>query len=157
AYETGRVGDLLLLASEAKGFDWEIAGLRAVGRALFNIKAWPAARDTWEAIQGRIPDDREANELLGTVYQRLSEKAKTNQDRTDYLTRSNQAIRTVLEIKELPMRVRAEQYALLGRNEKSLWLGEWKDLAEGKREAALNSTFLVRSLEEYGEGFDVDL
>jgi hypothetical protein len=158
ALQTGRVGDLLLLASEAKGFDWEIAGLRAVGRALFNIKvARPAARDTWEAIRERLPEDREANELLGTIYQRLSETAKTNEEKTDHLTRSNQAIRTVLEIKQLPMRMRAEQYALLGRNEKSLWLGEWNDLAEGKREAALNSTFLVRSLEEYGEGFDVDL
>ena len=33
AQEARLVGDLLLLGSEARGFDWEIAGLRSVGRA----------------------------------------------------------------------------------------------------------------------------
>jgi hypothetical protein len=157
AYEAGRVGVLLLLASEAKGFHWEIAGLRAVGRALFNIKAWPAARDTWEAIREWLPEDREANEWLATIYQRLSEKAKSDEERSADLTRSNQAIRTVLAIEDLPMRLRAEHYALIGRNEKSQWLAEWKDRGEGKREAALGSSFLIRSFEGYADGFDVDL
>jgi len=157
AYEGRRIGDLLLLASEAKGFEWEIAGLRAVGRALFDIKAWPAARDTWESIREHLPEDREANEWLGTIYQRLSEKAQSDEARNVDLTRSNQAIRTVLAIKDLPMRLRAEHFALIGRNEKSLWRDEWKNRGEGKREAALGSSFLIRSFEGYAEGFDADL
>ena len=44
ATQKKELGDLELLAAEARGFEWEIEGLRLVGRAQFNLKAFEGAR-----------------------------------------------------------------------------------------------------------------
>jgi hypothetical protein len=157
ARDTKSVDDLLHLASEAKGLDWGVTGLRVVGRALLGINAMEAARDTWEEIRKQLPADQEANEQLGTIYQRLSVKATSVEERIRYLTRSDLAIRKVLSISDLPINVRAEQLLLLGRNAKSRWRYEWNDKGEGKRETALRSSWLRESFAEYSKGFDIDL
>src|SRR6185503_12566607 len=96
-------GDLELLAAEARGFEWEMEGLRLVGRAQFNSKAFEGARVTWEAIRNQDPLDVEANTQLGTIYQRLGD-----------LTSSDQALKRLLGRDELVRKSRAEVRALLG-------------------------------------------
>lgn len=51
------VGDLEMLAEEANGFNWKREGLRLVGRAQFNLKAFNSARRSWEGVRDFDPDD----------------------------------------------------------------------------------------------------
>ena len=110
-----QAGDLELLGAEARGLEWESEGLRVVGRAQFRLKAFKGARATWEAVRKFDPKDREANTLLGTIYQRLGD-----------LTRSDQALRRVLERKDVASYDRAEVHSLLGRNAKVQWKADWE-------------------------------
>ena len=72
----GQRGDLRLLAWEAQGFEWESEGLRLVGEAQFRLKAFPGARETFEVLRKANPADVHANLRLGTIYQKLAEKAR---------------------------------------------------------------------------------
>ena len=69
-----QAGDLLLWRVETRGFDWEIAGASVGGASRSSIStpcrplATPGRR--WK----QIPDDQEANEWLGTIYQRMAER-----------------------------------------------------------------------------------
>ena len=141
-------GDLELLAAEAHGFEWEIEGLRLVGRVQFNLKALDSARVTWEAVRRLDPMDTEANTLLGTIYQRMGD-----------LTGSNQALNRVLERKGLSRENRAEVHSLLARNAKTIWTNDWRRAAttEERQRQALMSPHLAESLEEYSEAFKEDL
>ena len=157
AKHTRRVGDLELLASEVESLSWEIPGLRPIGRALFELKAWEQAREVWESVTKLHPDDPEANEWLGTIYQRLAESTTSEERRISYLTRSNQVLQIVLAVKDLKERKRAEIHSLIGRNDKSKWLDQWKMAPDRKAELALGSAFLRDSFDAYNEGFHVDL
>lgn len=138
------LGDLELLASEAKGFDWGVEGLRVAGRAQFKLKAFHGARDTWEAVRGFNLQDLEANTLLGTIYQRLGD-----------LTRSDLAVNRVLDRVDVTGMDRAEALSLRARNAKTSWRDVWKDLPpEEQREEALRSPFLQKSLDAYAAAFD---
>ena len=144
-----RFGDLGLLASEAKGFYWEIEGLRAVGRAQFYAKDIKGAKNTWEAVRRSNREyDLEANLLLGTIYERLGK-----------LTESTQALERALSVKEIPKDKKAEAYALQGRNAKTQWRNEWEALADplAKPAAALRSGFLQDSFESYERAYEEDL
>lgn len=142
-----QAGDLELLGAEARGLEWESEGLRVVGRAQFRLKAFKGARTTWEAVRKFDPKDREANTLLGTIYQRLGD-----------LTRSDQALRRVLERKDVASYDRAEVHSLLGRNAKIQWKGDWERLpAEQQRQRALRSGFLEDSFKAYTGAFSEDL
>jgi hypothetical protein len=142
-----QAGDLELLGAEARGLEWESEGLRVVGRAQFRLKAFKGARTTWEAVRKFDPKDREANTLLGTIYQRLGD-----------LTRSDQALRRVLERKDVASYDRAEVHSLLGRNAKMQWKGDWERLpAEQQRQRALRSGFLEDSFKAYTGAFSEDL
>ena len=148
ATQQKELGDLELLATEARGFEWEIEGLRLVGRAQFNLKAFEGARATWEAVLKQYPLDEEANTLLGTIYQRLGD-----------LTRSDQALKRVLGRRDLDKEGRAEVRSLLGRNAKSYWTDDWRkaeSLTERQRRA-LMSPYLEESLEAYEAAFKEDL
>jgi tetratricopeptide (TPR) repeat protein len=141
-----QAGDLKLLQTELSGFQWEVEGLRVVGRAQFRKKANEAARDTWEAVRIFNPNDNEANTLLGTIYQRLGN-----------LTESNIALRRVLKSEQTAAE-RAEAQSLIGRNLKEKWKQEWVELpAEQKQAAALRSSFLEQAYEEYRKAFKEDL
>lgn len=140
-------GDLKLLQMEARGFQWEVEGLRIVGLAQVRRKAYEHARDTWELVHGCDPADTEANIRLGVIYQRLGS-----------LTESDRALRRVLEDGRATQAERAEAHSLLGRNLKEKWKAVWIDLpAAERRAAALRSPFLMQSYEEYKKGFLEDL
>lgn len=140
-------GDLALLANEVKGFEWELKGWRTVGRAQFDLKAFAAARVTWEAVRKLEPSDLDANILLGTIYERQRD-----------LTRSTQALTRALSNTSIKNADRAEVYALLARNAKSSWREEWEKEAPDKRTAkALQSPHLRDSIENYQQAFDEDL
>ena len=148
ATQKKELGDLELLAAEAGGFEWEMEGLRLVGRAQFNLKAFEGARVTWETIRNQEPLDVEANTLLGTIYQRLGD-----------LTSSDQALKRVLSRNGLDKEQRAEVRSLVGRNAKSHWTDEWRQsaaLPERQRRALL-SPYLDESLEAYEAAFKEDL
>ncbi|HYN85168.1 MAG TPA: tetratricopeptide repeat-containing protein [Pyrinomonadaceae bacterium] len=147
AEEHRRAGDLALLSYEVKGFEWEALGWRVVGRAQFALKAFPAARVTWERVLRLAPDDLEANITLGTIYERLGD-----------LTRSTQALERALDNKAATRNQRAEAYSLLARNAKTRWRGEWERAApEGRAAAALRSSHLRESFESYERAFGEDL
>jgi hypothetical protein len=148
ATRNGELGDLELLADEARGFEWEIEGLRLVGRAQFNLKAFEGARVTWEAVRKQDPLDIEANTLLGTIHQRLGD-----------LTSSDQALKRVLSRAGLQKENRAEVRSLLGRNAKSHWTNEWRKATSipDRQRRALMSPYLDESLEAYGAAFKEDM
>jgi tetratricopeptide repeat protein len=142
-----QAGDLELLGVEARGLEWESEGLRVVGRAQFRLKAFKGARATWEAVRKFDPRDREANTLLGTIYQRLGD-----------LTRSDQSLRRVFERNDVASYDRAEAHSLLGRNAKVQWKADWERLAaEQQRQRALRSGFLEDSFKAYAGAFNEDL
>ena len=105
-----QLGDLGLLAAEARGFEWEIEGLRLVGRAQFELKAHEGARATWEAVRGPRPVGPRSQHVLGTIYQRLGD-----------LTRSTQAVERALSRGGIEKYHRAELCSLIGRNAKTQW------------------------------------
>jgi hypothetical protein len=143
----GHEGDLELLSLEARAFDWASEGLRQVGRAQFDLKAWEGARDTWEAVRERLESDHEADLRLGTVYQRLGDVGA-----------SDLAVKRALADPDITDRERAEAYALLGSNEKTRWMSAWKAApADDKGERALGSHYLRQAQDYYSEGFASDL
>lgn len=140
-------GDLKLLQAEVTKFPWAVEGLRVIGRAQFSKKAYEYARDTWEAVRKYKPNDKEANNLLGTIYQRLCN-----------LTDSNIALQRVLKDKSTTQWERAEAHSLIGRNLKDKWKKQWENQpAEKQKEAALRSSLLRESYDEYKMGFIADL
>jgi hypothetical protein len=142
-----RLGDLRLLQKEAMSFQWQITGLRIVGRAQLKAKAYEHARDTWEAIRRDEPQDKEANIWLGTIYQRLKQP-----------DRATATLRRVLDNPATTAAERAEAHALLGRMRKDQWLSKWNAAPEGqRRQAALRSPLLTEAYTEYLDGFREDL
>jgi tetratricopeptide (TPR) repeat protein len=147
AESAGCRGDLRLLAHEARGCDWAGEGLRMVGRAQCNLRAYAGARETWEWLRDWRPDDIEANQKLATIYQRVGD-----------LTRSNQAIQRVID-SPLPSRWnRAEVLALRARNGKTKWRATFRDRAgSDARETALWAPELDEALQGYAEAYAQDL
>jgi hypothetical protein len=142
-----RLGDLGLLATESQYFPWALEGLRVVGREQFRLKAFKAARSTWEAVLSEHPDDVEANTWLGTIYERLRE-----------LTLSGQALRRVLDQPGVKGEKRAEALSLEARNAKTRWKAEWQSVSPERRATkALQSGFLEESYSSYWQAFEEDL
>ena len=147
AADARRAGDLALLSYEVKGMEWEIGGWRAVGRAQFKLKAWAAAKESWERVRAIEHDDPEANLLLGTVYERLGE-----------LMPSTIALERVRDNADAKPADLAEAYSLLARNEKTRWRNDWEGSPPEERSAAaLRSPHLLESFEYYERGFYEDL
>lgn len=140
-------GDLELFASEIRGLPWEREGLRAIGRAQFELKAHEGARLTWEALRALGQDDPEINSRLGTIYQRLGK-----------LTESDIALRRLTENPRCQGNDLAEALALLARNAKERWRAEWNAAAPADRRAsALASPLLFEAAEGYRRAFEADL
>ena len=153
AHEARLRGDLRLLASR-RALPWATEGLRAVGRAQFLINATAGATETFEWLIEKLPNDVEANQRLGTLYQRL---AKNNPNADEYLAKSNTAIQRVIDS---PVPISwdvAEAYALKARNIKARWLKrlEGKTGAEAQL-AALRAAELEGTIEAYDSGFAQD-
>jgi hypothetical protein len=167
-----RAGDLRLLAEEVRGFEWGSAGLRIVGDAQFQIKAFAGAKETFESLRGLDNNDFQANYRLGTIYQKLAATALGPDAKLDCITRSEQAINRVLartmppnDRDESPKESaerrfhRAEGHSLLGSNAKTRWIGDWQAAAapDAQRDAALRSPNLASSIQHYLDGFAEDL
>lgn len=137
-----------VLADEASRERWCIPGLRLVGRAQFDSNAHEHARITWERVRERFPNDTQANQLLGTIYQRLND-----------LAGSQAALERALEQRDLSAYDRAEVTALRGRNLKTRWQSAWSDEADlqKRQRAALASGLLLDAAIAYGNGFEEDL
>lgn len=141
-------GDLGLLGAEAEGFEWESEGFRTVGRAQYNLKAYKGAAATWESIRQIDSLDREANLVLATIFQRLGD-----------LRRSDGALRRVLDQRGIEPGVRAEAYALVGRNAKTRWKEAWsaEPNLPTRRENALRSPLLEDAYLAYFRAFSTHL
>ncbi len=148
---------LSVLAVECEGSLWEVEGLRLVGRAQFESNFVDGARQTWETIANRYPDDVEANTSLSTIYQRQNEP-----------TRSQQSLARVSRSKMLSVGRQSELRALEGRNLKEAWVASWdrpprdgdkdKDKALAHRQhAALLSPLLQLAADAFFDAFKLDL
>ena len=146
---------LSVLAVECEGTLWEVEGLRRVGRAQFESNFVDGARQTWETIANRYPDDVEANTSLSTIYQRQNEP-----------TRSQQALARVSRSKMLSVGRQSELRSLEGRNLKEAWVASWDrpyregeaDTALAQRQrAALLSPLLQLAADAYLGAFKLDL
>ncbi len=147
ATRTRLMGKLALLGYEARGSLWEVEGLRIVGREQFRAKAFESAGSTLENLRTIDPLDREANLLLGTIYQRLGD-----------LAQSEVALRRVAGHPDSSPKERAEAFSLLGRNLKTQWRDAWATLPPPRRRAqALRSPLLMQSYDAYLKGFRQDL
>jgi hypothetical protein len=140
-------GYLQMLSAEVDGFAWTNMGLRLIGNAQFRLKDWQGAKATWEAVRKYDDMDLEANTLLGTVFQRLSD-----------LVQSDQALQRALQDEKVSSWDRSEIRALMARNAKTLWEADWRELQEidTVQETALSSPHLDRSLDLYRKGFVED-
>jgi hypothetical protein len=145
ARSSNRPGDLALLAAEARGFDWEREGLRTVGLSQVDINAYGGARDTWELVRAYDERDIEANERLATIYHRLGDA-----------TRSDQAVDRGLSHPALDPAHRSRLLNLKARNTRARWRQSWLE-ADDPRSAALASSLLLESLEQYLQAFREDL
>ena len=136
----GRLG---LLGWEARGFTWELQGQRLVGRSLFELRSFAAARLVWEQVRRAYPVDAEANLTLATIYQRLRD-----------LPASDQAIDRVLNNPLAIRKERAEAFSLRGRNEKTRLMkaAAAPTMVERQRKS-LRSPSLRRSYENYRLGY----
>jgi tetratricopeptide (TPR) repeat protein len=147
AFNRKQIGLLGLLAMEAQDFFWASEGLRLVGRAQFDLKAHREARETWEELYKLNPAEPEANQRLGTIYQRLGN-----------LDASDQSLQRVLSNKRVAPQERAEALSLMGRNIKDRWRSSWTELAGEKAAvAAFESPELLKACEKYKQGFQEDL
>ena len=141
-------GKLRLLAHEVSTFEWDQEGLQLVGDVQFKLRAFPGARETFEALRSASPDNIHANLRLGTIYQRLtlSEPAERKEE---LLTRSDQAIRRVLAA-PCSAGDKVEAYCLLGSNAKTRWIADFADAASQARlVAALRSPHFKAMLDCY--------
>ena len=147
ASKARQLGLLGLLAMEAKDFFWASEGLRLIGRAQFNLKAHREAKATWEELYRLNPSEPEANQRLGTIYQRLGD-----------LDASDQALQRVLSYKRVERPERAEALSLIARNIKDRWRSSWSGTT-GLRVAseALTSPDLLKAYEQYRKGFQENL
>jgi MinD-like ATPase involved in chromosome partitioning or flagellar assembly len=138
--------NLRLFSDEVRTLPWALEGLRMVGRAQFRMRSYSGAAETWEEIRRSDAVDKEANLLLGTIYQRLND-----------LTSSDAALQRVSGRTDLSNAEQAEALALMGRNSKVRWRAEWQDAGTGRTaEIALRSPFLAESVRQYSDAFESD-
>ena len=139
---------LALLGEEAKRNCWAREGLRLIGRVQRRMKAFKAARESWEFIRNYLPDDVEANLQLATIYQRLG----------DFVAAS-QACRHVLDNASAERKDRADARSQLARNEKVSWVADFQGIApeEARRLQAISDNRLIEAFQGYMAGFAEDL
>lgn len=147
ATKAKQLGMLGVLATEARDFFWASEGLRLVARAQFDLKAHRQAKETWDELYRLNPAEVEANQRLGTCYERIGD-----------LDASDQALKRVLANKRAVSADRAEALSLMARNVKDRWRESWRGL-EGEAAATktLQSAQLLEAYSLYRQGFMEDL
>ncbi len=157
ARESGSVGKLSLLAYEAEDYSWAIPGLRLIGEALYQSRAFELAKFVWEKVKSELNLDINANDRLATIYQRLAEKELPRNPNlgSELLSKSEGATDILLaEPSSLEKEQRAEVYALKGRNKKSRWVSVWKNLPDDQMApTALQSELLDEAIAFYELGY----
>jgi hypothetical protein len=159
AASTKNSGKLALLSEEADSFSWGIAAWRFTGKALFKNKDWSQARETWEKVKAKKPNDPQAHEYLATIYQRLAEaELPLNEDEAGaLLAKSDLAIDKMINSKSNSYEL-AEAYALKARNAKTKWLQQWSKYAGAEAGTkALESIHLSQAIKNYEKGFAENL
>ena len=147
AYGADQRGDLRLLAHEAASFEWASEGLRIVGRAQFDLKSNPGARESFEMLRELRPADVETDQRLATIYRRLGD-----------FTRSSQAIQRVITSSSADRSQRAEALTLYGQIVRTRWLQSFAGRSgEEARTAALRAPELDEALKWYTDAFSQDL
>ena len=147
AFANDRRGDLRLLAHEASNFEWASEGLRMVGRAQFDLKSNPGARESFEMLRALRPDDVEADQRLATLYRRLGD-----------FVRSSQAIQRVIGSAAADRGQRAEALTLYGKIVTARWQSSFAGKSgEEARSAALRAPELEEALKWYLDAFGQDL
>jgi hypothetical protein len=153
-------GKLALLAAEASSFAWKLPAHRHIGEALVNMEAYDYARNVWEKIKEKYPQDKQANINLATIYQRLSEQEQAThpQDARLFLAKSDIAVNALFDFHGASGKDTAALHALKGRNLKSRWVNEVKEAVREKRsEVALQSVFLETAFQNYERGYHENL
>ena len=147
ACREGRVGDLSLLAEDAKRLGWAREGLRDVGDAQFRLGAFESAQVTWEDVREYQRGDVEANTRLATIYQKLNKH-----------TEAEEAVDRVLNDGDVTGPQRVELLSLRGSNYKTQWIQEWErlDSQDARGASALGSPLLERAYDAYLGGFAED-
>lgn len=145
---TNGVTTLALLGEEAKRTHWGREGLRLVGRAQRRLRAFKAARESWELIRKDLWGDVEANLQLATIDQRLGD-----------LVASSQACRRVLDNPAAGRKDRADARSQLARNEKASWVADFQTVPEetARRRQAIADGRLIDAFKGYMAGFAEDL
>lgn len=140
------VHNLRLFSMEVRDMPWALPGLRRIGRAQFHLRAFADAALTWEEVRRSDVNDKEANLLLGTVYQRLDDFAA-----------SDACLQRLSGRPNLSDSEHAETFALMARNSKARWQKEWRQEALPKSaEIALRSPMLSESIKRYGDALEQD-
>jgi hypothetical protein len=139
-------GMLGLLSFEAVGFPWESEGLRLVGRAQFKNKEFLGAKVTWERVRELVPDDIEANTLLGNIYFQLGD-----------LIRSDQALQRVVDNPRADSSDNAEARGQHGRNKKHAWRESWRELPLEERRRKALSPLLREAQDHYFLAYQQDI
>jgi uncharacterized protein YfcZ (UPF0381/DUF406 family) len=137
---------------QSERYKWE--GLKLVAQAQFKLKDYQNARDSWEEIISFFEDDVDANKALANIYQRLF----ISSNDPVLFEQSEQSIEHLLQNPRITKEQRSEALALRGRNRKTKWTLEFKDVADlsQRRAFALNGN-LKQSYEAYLEAYRVDL
>lgn len=153
------LGKLAVLTQEASEFPWATPGLRLIGEVEFKLNAFEHARVTWEKVKETKMADKEADNRLATIYQRLAENeiVKNPKMGSELFTKSNLAIERLLECSaDISSKELAEIHSLRGRNAKIEWINSWNS-DTNKSIKALTSGFLTTSYTQYALGFNENL
>ena len=149
------------LTAGAVAFPWNRNACRLIGELLFKAKAYADAMPVWEEVLHTRPLDRQANDRLSTIYQRLAEgNLKTNPTEGETLfAKSDLATDNFINNNELTTSQKAEAFSLKARNAKTRWVNSWIDRpSQVERQlAAIQSPLLDKSLDLYEKGFRIDL
>jgi hypothetical protein len=156
AWTTREYGKLRLFTHEAQGFEWDQEGVRLIGDAQFRLRAFFDARDTFELLRQTDGAHVHANLRLGTIYQRLGQRAPAAQ-KADLMVRSAQAIQRVIDASPAKSDL-VEAHCLMASNEKSRWIDELADKSQAEQQnITLCSTHFDKMLAEYLLAANLDL
>lgn len=154
AHEVQSKGWLRLLAQDVMGRRFQWPGLKMIAKAQWDVRDFAGAQDSYERIREMYADDTEANLALANIYERMHRVSKN----ADLLKKSDLALERVLDADDLSTYQRAENTALMGRNDKTRWRLVFEGLSAvaGRREAAMNKA-LRDSYKIYRDAFQADL
>lgn len=125
-----------------------------IADALWKLKDYEAARDSFEFVRETSALDPISNLALANIYERLYRVNRT----PELMASSDQAISRVLRNGFAAQKDRIEAFALRARNAKTVWRGRIEELQglEKRRKAAMDH-FLRECYEAYAEAFQADL